>query len=305
MSDFPTDQDPETEQTASFEQWLQHVSEEADVSPGEVLEQLVSAYWTLNEIFGLVEQTGNTSPLFGANRRSRDQSGESVPSTQTFDQFFGHQHAETGPERSEESPPTLSVEETEAIEAQLSALESRLASFESDTEAESESMADATVALSKRIEAVHAESAAERETLRAYVGAEFGNTREVLLRLIDRLDEHDAAIDSLGERIEAEAIRDTAQTRLAEIARQANRNKITKARCEACETSVRIGLLMDPVCPECERPFDRLEPYTGRWPFGSDTLCVDDASERERDTSESIARSGPVLPELDPEEASL
>jgi outer membrane murein-binding lipoprotein Lpp len=51
---------------------------------------------------------------------------------------------------------------------------------------------------------------------------------------------------------------------------EANRNGVRTASCESCSNGVQVGLLAEPRCPHCEKPFDAVEPKS--WFFGSNVL---------------------------------
>ncbi len=50
------------------------------------------------------------------------------------------------------------------------------------------------------------------------------------------------------------------QTALAELLQTAARQNISEARCDNCNEMVKLGLLVEPICPHCRSVFDGLEP---------------------------------------------
>jgi len=64
------------------------------------------------------------------------------------------------------------------------------------------------------------------------------------------------------------------QTALAELLQTAAREDISRARCNDCNETVELGLLVEPVCPHCRSVFDGIEP--GSMFFKSAGLTIAD-----------------------------
>lgn len=64
------------------------------------------------------------------------------------------------------------------------------------------------------------------------------------------------------------------QTALAELLQTAAREDISQARCDNCNETVDLGLLVEPICPHCRSVFDDLEP--GSMFFKSAWLTIAD-----------------------------
>jgi len=64
------------------------------------------------------------------------------------------------------------------------------------------------------------------------------------------------------------------QTALAELLQTAAREDVTQARCDSCNETVELGLLVEPICPHCRSVFDGIEP--GSMFFKSAWLTIAD-----------------------------
>lgn len=63
MSDDPNDRRDGSGATTSFEEWLDQHAESQNVSRQELFEQLVSSYWTLNEMVRLLDDSGSDATV--------------------------------------------------------------------------------------------------------------------------------------------------------------------------------------------------------------------------------------------------
>ncbi|SDY54161.1 hypothetical protein [Halopenitus persicus] len=107
----------------------------------------------------------------------------------------------------------------------------------------------------------------------------------------DRLADHDEKLTRLAgafvnvqrrlDRLERERAR---RETLDDLLEAANRQGITAARCESCETTVQLGLLGRPRCPHCDGHFEGVEPKSGF--FGNAWLRVGDPPALEGETTE-------------------
>ncbi|WP_096390065.1 hypothetical protein [Halopenitus persicus] len=107
----------------------------------------------------------------------------------------------------------------------------------------------------------------------------------------DRLADHDEKLTRLAgafvnvqrrlDRLERERAR---REVLTDLLAAANREGVTAARCESCETTVQIGLLGRPRCPHCDAHLEGVEPKSGI--FGSAWLRTGDPPALEGETAE-------------------
>jgi predicted transcriptional regulator/prefoldin subunit 5 len=112
--------------------------------------------------------------------------------------------------------------------------------------------------------------------------AGFENFEDVLEYLTDATDDLEAKTGTLAsvlvelrstvERLQAREAR-RAETDALKLA--ANREGVESAKCEDCDTPVRIALLSDPECPHCASTFNDVEKRSGL--FSSNRLVTGDA----------------------------
>ncbi|WP_435184999.1 hypothetical protein [Halobellus sp. EA9] len=298
MSDDYRDQSSSPNATGAFEDWMEQLAAETDLSTEEAFEQLVSAYWTLNEIFGLVERVGSESTLF-RRAESGDRNAEPTPERSRPRDAERTIHRGTN-DRGTEEP---SGPDADALRAELSHLQARLSDVEAALAAAQSDSREEVTALAEQFDAARTADRSRLDSLDAHVNTEFGNSRTVLRRLIESQHGHDDALAAvrselaaLGDHVEAEAA-------LGELKERANRLGVERADCEACGSTVRLALLSTPACPHCAEPFDGIEPHAGWW-FGSDVLTVASGGEG-AEADEQRPREDPkrktVLPELPPD----
>jgi len=94
---------------------------------------------------------------------------------------------------------------------------------------------------------------------------------ETLETKADRLA---GAVIDLRRRLKRVESHITHQTALAELLETAAREEIEKARCDNCNETVQLGLLVEPACPHCRSAFDGIEP--GSMFFKSAWLTIAD-----------------------------
>ena len=98
----------------------------------------------------------------------------------------------------------------------------------------------------------------------------FENYEEVLEYLTETTDEVQRRLARLASVVLElrEQLRDATRdevrrTALAHLTDAANRHGVDRARCEACEATVDLSLLVAPRCPHCDAAFTTLEPRRG------------------------------------------
>ncbi|WP_049969901.1 coiled-coil domain-containing protein [Haladaptatus cibarius] len=120
----------------------------------------------------------------------------------------------------------------------------------------------------------------------------FENYESVLEYLTETTDELENRLDVLARALVSVrgqtrtlATQNATRAATAELARTANRNGITSAKCGECGTGVTISLLTEPSCPHCSVTFEDVEPKQGF--FGSNRLVVGRPPAIEGDTLDS------------------
>lgn len=257
MTDDPADDRVGRFGSGHSEAWIERLAESEGVSREEVVERLVSSYWTLKEIHGLMETTEEgTEPAEGEWPL---EAGTTVPETlsEELDEIRERVEGLEEARVDDEEAPS-----TRELTAQVKMLAQRVAAVE-------ESLVDRQDALGSRLD----RELANLETILDY-----------LIETTDGLEEH---LDAFADERRADRRRRAEADRLADLKRLASRLGVRTANCEHCNTKVEIALLPTPECPQCDRPFTDVEPATGWFGFGSNVLAVTeepylDASAEER-----------------------
>jgi len=266
MTDDPADERPAGLGSSPSEEWIGKIAESEGVSREEVVERLIASYWTLKEMYGLLQQT----------EEGVDPDGDELP-------------LDVGPSR----PDSLADE--------LSELRGRVGRLEVDAqEADQEGAIDELRSrlddLSERLSAAEDSLAGRQDSLGSRMDREFANLEVILEYLVETTDELGDDVAALGEQQRSDGRRRDERDRLVELKRRAARLGVRTAKCAYCDTSVDVAMLPTPACPRCDREFVDVEPSAGwRW-FGSDLLVVaaaplDDSSEAR--TAEGDERDAP------------
>ena len=221
------------------EEWLEQLAQSEGVTREDILKQLVSSYWTLKEMHGLIEQ-GEEG---GVEEWPLDV--ESLYS----DSFA--EELEDVTERLERLENGDGGEDTVALRAEVEMLAERIDGVEG-------SLRDRLIDVEERVD------------------EEFGNLERILDYLIDTTDDVERDLKMLSKEQEADRRRRAEQERLTELKHLASRLGVRKAKCEYCGANVDIALLPTPECPQCDRQFTDLDPDKGWFGLGSSTLKVTD-----------------------------
>jgi|AntDeeMetageno50_2_1112565.scaffolds.fasta_scaffold00637_6 chromosome segregation ATPase len=153
-------------------------------------------------------------------------------------------------------------------------LDDRLSELEGEIDALD---GESTEELRAAIEEVEADLASLDEMIEDRLGAAEGDldsataSVETLETKADRLA---GAVVDLRRRLKRVESHITHQTALAELLETASREEIEKARCDNCNETVQLGLLVEPACPHCRSAFDGIEP--GSMFFKSAWLTIAD-----------------------------
>ena len=103
---------------------------------------------------------------------------------------------------------------------------------------------------------------------------ELSSVSESVETLETKADRLAGAVVDLRRRLKRVESHVTHQTALAELLETAAREDIEKARCDNCNETVQLGLLVEPACPHCRSAFDGIEP--GSMFFKSAWLTIAD-----------------------------
>lgn len=289
----------------SVEEWLEEIAEAEGLSREETLEDLVSSYWRLEEIFHLLQDTdidldrSKDSPTkreFASeseldelrnqvNRIAREiEDGEptdetiaelqrAVTSLDTRLETTQNQLSKISDELSGllESP----LAEADDIADRLTTLErrmNRLESSVSEVDSRLDDLAESAIseaqfdAYAREVGSAQETLQNEHRSLRDFVKNEFGNIRTVLTYLLETSGDDNEGSPLVDREFEDDVRKHLEeQAILASILRTASRAGIRKAECANCGRGVDLSLLENPFCPNCERAFEGLESSSQYW----------------------------------------
>jgi predicted Zn-ribbon and HTH transcriptional regulator len=131
----------------------------------------------------------------------------------------------------------------------------------------------------RQAERAAAEAVDRVETVESDLADGFDNFEDVLSYLTDETEDLDDKVGTLAGAV-VELRRQVAELEgessveraVADLREEANRAGVRTAACEDCGSSVDVALLDEPVCPNCQATFERVEPSRGF--FGNATLRV-------------------------------
>lgn len=285
--------------SASVEQWLEEIAQAEGLSREETLEDLVSSYWRLEEIFHLLQDTDIDLDRSPASPNKRD-----VVSERELEDLRS-QVERIARELEESEANASSIAELQSAvnslnsrleqsEDQLSEMSSELSALLEGPLAEPEDLLDRLTTLERRMNRVESqvsqvderledleESAVTHDQFEAYVREvsstqdalrnehrslkdlvrnEFGNIRTILTHLLESSGGNKERSRRANRKFEGD-VQDhlEEEAKLASILRVANRDGIRTASCAHCDHSVDLSLLEAPACPNCERTFENLE----------------------------------------------
>lgn len=273
----------------TLEEWLDTIADRHGLSHEQVLDQLISSHWTLNELSRVMEQTegtGEFGTVPGPGPRRTAGPGERGELEPTLSEQIGNlQDAlERAAPESEASETRAELEEVrdelDGLRADLAALADRVGDLETTVEDGDDAPTNGEFWTLVTEFASFKETVTDRQdALDARMDEAFANLETILAHLVDSTESVEAANESLREEWHdhRRAIRKRRE-QLVALKREANSRGVTEADCESCGTTVDLGLLEEPACPHCQTAFDDIEPASG-WVglgIGSDVLTTTD-----------------------------
>lgn len=242
---MPDDQSDERNSQAgsgATDEWIDRIAESEGLNRDEVVEQLVSSYWTLKEMHGLME------------------------------------HSEEGMD-TEADPLPLDIETlySETLSEELGEITSRLDRLETELDergVKAGEIGTRVETLAQRLSSVEEKLGDRQNELQSRFDEEFANLETILDYLIEMTDDLESRLDQVVEEQAAERTHREEQERLVDLKRLASRLGVKSAKCEYCDERIEIALLPTPDCPQCDRRFTDIQP-SQRWlGLGTDVLKV-------------------------------
>ena len=278
MTDDPLGRDDASLGASDFLDWLDEMAAAEGTSREELIQTLISSYWTLDEMFRLMEQADPDSelpdPAALGSGQSREEASKRLADIERdlseriddVDDRLRYLRAEL-----QKRPEQAAVAD---IPSRVQTLSKRVDALErSIQEGDDHSPDDERTvqALVDELAAVEDSLVSRHEELRERVDTEFGHLHAILEHLLGTTDD----VADRTSRLEAEVGEfASSRDRLVSLKRTAAQLGVRKATCGYCGTKLDVALLPTPVCPQCERAFGDIEPKRG-W-FGSATLTIVD-----------------------------
>lgn len=295
----------------ALEEWVAETASQKGVSKQDLLDEILSSYWVLEELSGVVTDSEvTTEPRHAEGGPTVESDDRTAPggepaaagsSTAEFSELKAELQGLRGAieELSGEQPDT-DADETggeglSVLEGQLDDLSSAVVDRQTETDDTIERLDDRLDSVDERLSAVERqltegmslselEAALERTEadhaeLERRLESEFDSIEQVLQHLLDTTDNIEYRLGAVSDaRQEALApIREqyAQQEELADLKQEAIRHGIEAADCDNCGQTIDLGLLEAPECPSCERRFTGITK--GGWlPFSNDKLQTTD-----------------------------
>lgn len=278
MTDERSDPNETAADAPSPEEWIDRLAESKGRSRSEILEELISSHWTLQEMLRLVEQSEE-----GLEEGTAETDGP----RKELDILGLQGELEEDITRLEDQVEALddavaddaSAADTADLREDIEELTNRVQALERSIQADQGPTEEDLQSLDDRFSKVAQSLAGRHRKLRSRVDDEFGNLEAILEYLIEITDVLDNRTSSLSSEYHDEVDELIEERRaLVDLKRDAARLDINTAQCEYCSTAVDIAMLPTPFCPQCDRRFEDIVPKSGWLPFGSNTLSVADRS---------------------------
>ncbi|WP_253737963.1 hypothetical protein [Halohasta salina] len=296
----------------ALEEWVAETARQKGVSKQELLDEILSSYWVLEELSGVVtdsevaneprhgegqpgmESGDRTAAGGGAADDDRSSTAEFSELKTELQGLRGAIEELSGDQRDTDADEAGN-EELSALEGQLDDLSSAVVDRQTETddtidrldnrlEAVDERLSTVERRLSEGMSLSELKAAVERTEadhaeLERRLESEFDSIEQVLQHLLDTTDNIEYRLGAVSDaRQEALApIREqfAKQEELADLKQEAIRHGVEAADCDNCGQTIDLGLLEAPECPSCEQRFTGITK--GGWlPFSNDKLQTTD-----------------------------
>ena len=294
----------------ALEEWVAETASQKGVSKQELLDEILSSYWVLEELSGVVTDSevaneprqAESGPAVEPDDRTapRGESATTGSSTAEFSELKtelqglrGAIEELSGDQR--EADDETGGEELSALEGQLDDLSSAVVDRQTETDDTIERLDERLDSVDERLstverrlsegpslsalEAAIEQTEADHAELERRLESEFDSIEQVLQHLLDTTDNIEyrlgAVSDARQEALAPMREQFAKQAELADLKQEAIRHGVETADCGNCGQTIDLGLLEAPECPSCERRFTGITK--GGWlPFSNDTLQTTD-----------------------------
>ena len=295
----------------TFQQWVRHTAESRGMTEHELLNQLVSAFWALDEMgdIGLnsVSDPENSDRAGGRRGEAlRDESGaDDGPSETDGDETSRLPDSGTSERidpndldprddlsstemeltrrvaelRRQMADLSLDIEQqrsrqeefTDRLSDDVTRLHSEIQSLESRVEQSDPDVENRIGAVEASLEDVEA----TQDEFEAWIDGEFDQIEALFERVLDAVQGFDDRIEALEDAVDSVSAAEQDREALEALRRQAIRKGIDSGQCENCGMAVDLSMLSEPSCPSCDEEFWDVEEAALWNPFSSPTLRTD------------------------------
>ena len=252
MSDDTADARPPPSEADAREGLVESIAT-VEETPEAAIERLVSSYWTLTEMYDMLDEIGLDAEIDPDDAAMEETMFDDVPAAETV------------------------ADDLEEVRDRLDRLETRVKESSETREEIEADLAD----LTQRVDAIGEQLRTRQSSLESRFDSELASLETILEYLIDTTEELDADVESLSGEFEAVRRRRGEREQLADLRRSAIQVGVRSAACDQCGNTVDIGLLPSVNCPHCDRQFVDVDPADGWFAIGSDTLVTADDEEPE------------------------
>lgn len=299
----------------ALEEWVAETARQKGVSKRKLLDEILSSYWVLEELSGVVTdsdvtddmpQSDGQPPRESTDDHHRGSTESEHDASQSATAEFSELKTElqslrtaieglSQDQRSQDGGDESGSDEFSALEGQLDDLSSAVVERQTETDETVGELAERLDSLDGRLEAIESrldsglslseleatveQNSADHADLEDRLESEFDSIEQVLQHLLDTTDNIEyrlgAVSDAREEALEPLRARKEMEEALAELKQEALRHGVSKAVCDNCEQKIDLGLLERPRCPSCERRFTGISK--GGWlPFSKATINTSD-----------------------------
>ena len=296
----------------ALEEWVSETARQKGVSKQELLDEILSSYWVLEELSGVVTDSevaneprqAESQPTADPDNRGATGGGpadDSRSSTAEFSELKAELQGlrgaieELSGEQTDADTDETGGEELSALEGQLDDLSTAVVDRQHETDDTLDQLTDRLDTVDERLstverrlsegpslsalEAAIEQTEADHAELERRLESEFDSIEQVLQHLLDTTDNIEyrlgAVSDARQEALAPMREQFVKQEELADLKQEAIRHGVEAADCDNCGQTIDLGLLEAPECPSCERRFTGITK--GGWlPFSNDKLQTTD-----------------------------
>lgn len=278
----------------SVEEWLSHQAEKEDISREQLFGQLVSSYWTLNEMEELLGSSGEEE--LSVTQLPDDGSAEANEEMrERLAKVEEKMETEVERRQSLDMLAEMTADRLTDVEETLDELAGEVEEVRESVDRKHESVAERADELEEKLKQERETRASEQQMLAgeqdrigSRLDSEFENLETILTYLVSRTDELEAGVADIDSRQE-EALTRLRRERdaLNSIKREAADANVQSGECGSCGETIDIGMLSQPYCPACEKTLTGIEEKE-KWLFFSDIVVTTESESQKRSGQNGI-----------------